>query len=228
LKPQKAVLASLYFAYAAYIVYGIIESYVAALQPNTFVPGLLVFSIVFLIFAAMWAGFGVLELRGHHDQNIFGSILSMMFLAALGIFQDATIDVSAVGLLVILVVLVTAMLALNDLRASPGKRTFPAVLSVDALLLILFSMIATYPKRFSDIAAIVGPLGTLVGIGMLGFGLFRLVRPRRSFSAQIPELYESTPKGVRGFESHLPHTFHIRRSEIRPTLWDLVVCGQEA
>jgi hypothetical protein len=193
LKPQKAVLAGLYFVYAAYIVYGIIESYVTSLQPNTFVPGLLVFSAIFLIFAVMWAGFGVLELRGHHDQNIFGSILSMMFLAALGIFQDATIDVSAVGLLAILVVLVTAMLALNDLRASPGKRTFPAVLSVDALLLIFFSMIATYPKRFSDIAVIVGPVGTLVGIGMLGFGLFRLVRPRRPFSAQVPELYESTP-----------------------------------
>ena len=193
MKPQQGVLAGLYFGYAAYILYGIVESYVASLQPNTFVSGLLVFSAILVIFAALWAGFGVLELRGHHDQNIFGSILSMMFLAALGIFQDATIDVSAVGLLVILVVLVTAMLALNDLRASPGKRTFPAVLSVDALLLIFFSMIATYPKRFSDIAAIVGPLGTLVGIGMLGFGLFRLVRSPKSLSIQISELNGSTP-----------------------------------
>lgn len=147
------------------------------MQPDTYVPDLLLFSAFFAGFAAFWGALGVLELRGHHHQNISGSILSMMFLAAAALFQDSHIDVSEVEAL--LVIFVTAMLGLIDLRALPERRTFSAVLSIDALLLVSYSLIATYPNSFSGLATVIEAAGFLGGVCMLGLGLFRLVKPLR-------------------------------------------------
>jgi len=167
----------LYFLYAAFIVYAVVDGYQAATQPGVVAPGLLFFSALFAGFAAFWGALGVLELRGHHHQNISGSILSMLVLAGAGLLQDAHIDTSDAEALS--VIFVTAMLGLNDLRTLPEKRVFSAVLSVDALLLISFSLIAKYPKSVSALAAVVGTAGTLCGIGMLGFGLLGLIMPPR-------------------------------------------------
>lgn len=161
------------------------------MQPNTYVPELLLFSAIFAGLAAFWGALGVLELRGHHHQNISGSILSMMFVAAAALFQDSHIDVSEGEAL--LVVFITAMLSLNDLRALPEKRTSSAVLSVDALLLISYSLIATYPKSFSGLATVLTTAGILGGVCMLGLGLFGLVKPPRSLDLQAQPRTEGPP-----------------------------------
>jgi hypothetical protein len=183
LKLLQLGLAGLYFVYAAYIAYLIVGGFQTAMQTNTYVPGLLLFSFIFAGSAAFCGALGVLELRGHHHQNIAGSILSMMFLAAAALLQDSHIGVSEGEAL--LVVFVTAMLGLIDLRALPERRTFSAVLSLDAFLLISYSLIAAYPKSFSGPAAIITDAGILGGVFMLGFGLFRLVKPPRPLGVQV-------------------------------------------
>lgn len=177
-------LAGLYFVYAGYIFYETILSYQLAMQPppTNFLP-LLLLLFPFVGFGGFWGALGVLELRGHHRQNISGSILSMMFLSAAALVEDSHIDVLEGEIL--LVIFVTAILGLIDLRALPDRRTFSAVLSVDALLLISYSLLATYPKSFSGLATIIEAAGLLGGACMLGFGLFRLAKPSKPLMPQM-------------------------------------------
>ena len=176
-------LAGLYFVYAGYLIYIILEGFQAARQPNTIVPELIPTSVILAGFAAFWVALGLFQLQGHHHQNIAGSVLSMTILFAASIFQDATIGLAEGEAL--LVIVATAMLGLIDLRVLPERRAFPAVMSVDALLLISFSLMAKYPGSLSLLGAVLGTVGVLGGAGMLVFGLFRLIRPTKLADAQV-------------------------------------------
>lgn len=90
-------------------------------------------------------------------------------------------------------VFTTAMLGVNDLRALPEERTFSAVLSVDALLLLSYSLIATYPKSFAGLATVLTTAGILAGVCMLGLGLFGLVKPLRSLGMQAQQRTAGPP-----------------------------------
>jgi hypothetical protein len=190
LKPLQVGLAGLYFLYVAYLAYWAFEAD-QIMQPGTAVADPLPFVAPYAAIAAFWGALGFLELRGHHRQNISGSILSMMVVAGAALVEDSHIDLVEGEAL--LVILVTGMLGLLDLRALPERRTFPAVMSIDTFLLISYSLLATYPRGFSGFATIIEGAGILAGVGMLALGLFWLARPLSPLRMHTQNVEQSTP-----------------------------------
>jgi hypothetical protein len=94
------------------------------------------------------------------------------------LFQDGNVDIEE--LLLLLPLSLTVILTLVDLRGLSEKRWFAAVLSVDALLLVLISWAehsSGIIPHFPQVWALGGIVG---GLALLVSGVFRVVRPTKT------------------------------------------------
>ena len=176
----QATLAGLYFLFAAYLGFQVIDGLVMSMQPNTYVE-LFPFAYALALLAAMWFGFGVLELQGYHRQSITGSVVSMLFLALPFLVQDGHYDL--IGLLTLAFLASLPVTSLIDLRTLSGSRDFGYVLSVDSLLLILISLSNYQSNPGSNTIRgspeLEGIVSFTAGSLMLAYGIFRTIRPGR-------------------------------------------------
>jgi hypothetical protein len=169
----------MYFVYAGVSAIAAAGTSLSPGVPNAEVPVLLLDVSFFGGLALLWAGLGLLELRGHHLHNVTGSILSMLLLAMFFFGQDGHLDLE--GLLILGLVAVPPIVSLVDLKGMGGSRAFGAALSVDSILLIWLSL-SNY-SALPGSNTIRGPpqleglVGMLAGTGLLAYGILRTIRP---------------------------------------------------
>jgi len=172
----------------AFLAYSVLGGILIALEPG-FVVGT-GFLFVLAAFAAVWLFLGLEEFRGHHAQNAIGSILSCFFAAAfsaIGLLNpDGPVEITAELPLVLLVV--TGVLALLDLRLDNDRRAFPAVLSADAAILVLFGATLYLGESVIGTAEIPMQLQVAIALSvvggslMLALGLLRIFRVAKSLN----------------------------------------------